>query len=372
MKFNILHTEWSSGWGGQEQRIVLECRKIIGLGHRVILACQPDSGILPRALAEGIPVERVRIRSGSDIRAILQLIGIIRRERIDIVNTHSGKDTWVGGLAAKFSGAGFFRTRHLSIPISASPFNFIHRLADGTITTGVAIRETMIADNRIPADRITSIATGVNIERFDPTRVQRSESLARDLGVPPDCPVVSMVAVLRSMKRHDIFIRAAKSVLAALPQVRFLVVGDGPGRENTQRLAEELGIAESVIFCGHRGDVPELLALSDVVVLTSDRFEGVPQSLSQAMAMGRPVVAAPIGSIPELILDNRTGLFAETGAPDSFADRILQLLADKELRLRLGTAARNHIRENYTDDIMAQRTIEFYRRMIGAPSGARA
>ena len=365
MKFNILHTEWSSGWGGQEQRIVLECRKMIDLGHTVILACQPGSGILTKACEQDIPVEEVAIKSGWDLRAIFELCRLIRKYSINIVNTHSGKDTWVGGLAAKLCGVKFIRTRHLSIPLSNSPFNFIHRLADGTITTGIAIRDTMIATNGILPDRVVSIATGVDMERFNPETVTKSDALMQELGIRRDCPVITMVAVLRSMKRHDILLNAAKLVLSKIPNAQFLVVGDGPGRETTRKLAQELGIENNVIFCGHRADVPDILALSDIVVLTSDRFEGVPQSLSQAMAMARPVVASPIGSIPELIEDGITGLFAETGISESFAEKILQLIEDESLRKKMGLAARRHILEHYTDDIMVRTTTEFYNRISG-------
>jgi glycosyltransferase involved in cell wall biosynthesis len=368
MKYKILHTEWSSGWGGQEQRIVLECRKMLDLGHQVMLACQPDSAILIKAREQGIPVEVVPIRRSWDLTAILKLSRLIKRHGITIVNTHSGKDTWVGGLAAKLSGVTFFRTRHLSIPLSRSPLNFIHRLADGTITTGVTIRDAMIARNRIPPERILSIATGVNAQRFDPENVSVSEALRGELGLQRNAPVITMVAVLRGMKRHDVLLNAAKIVLADVPQAQFLAVGDGPGRENLMQLARQLGIEKNMLFCGHRSDVPQILALSDIALLTSDRFEGVPQSLSQAMAMALPVVASPIGSIPELIRDGSTGLFAEAGSPESFARQILRLLDDRQLRERLGAAAREHILEYYTDDIMARTTIDFYTRISGHQS----
>jgi glycosyltransferase involved in cell wall biosynthesis len=126
-----------------------------------------------------------------------------------------------------------------------------------------------------------------------------------------------------------------------------------------------LGIDGIVGFCGHRSDIPDILALTDIVLLTSDRFEGVPQSLSQAMAMARPVVAAPIGSIPELIIDGVTGLFAATGDPVSFAAKTLHLLEDEAHRRSLGDAGRRHILDHYTDDIMAQTTIDFYTRISG-------
>jgi glycosyltransferase involved in cell wall biosynthesis len=131
-----------------------------------------------------------------------------------------------------------------------------------------------------------------------------------------------------------------------------------------QKLVAGAGLQDTVICAGHRDDIPDILSASDVVVLTSDRDEGVPQALTQAMAMECPVVAVPIGSIPELVLDGQTGLLARTGDAQSFAALIEKLLADPLLRASLGKAGRRHVLDNYTDDIMAERTIAFYRRLL--------
>jgi glycosyltransferase involved in cell wall biosynthesis len=362
--YRILHTEWSSGWGGQEQRIILECRKAIERGHEVLIACQPGSGILERAGEAGIPTATVVMRSGFDLRAMLELVRLIRSRRIDVVNTHSGKDTWLGSIAARLAGARLLvRTRHLSIPISTSPFNFVHRMADGIITTGEMIREELITRNRLPAERIISIATGVSIRRFDPQSIDSSE-LRRELAVPQDAQLVTMVAVLRSMKRHDLFVEAARQLSTRFPAAHFLIVGEGPGRTNIEGMVRDAGLQGRITMTGYRQDIERILAATDVAVLTSDRFEGVPQSLSQAMAMGLPVVAAPVGSIAELVHDGETGLMAVSGDAASFAAAIGRLLEDPALRQRIGTAARRHILDSYTADIMIDRTIAFYDQLL--------
>lgn len=364
MKFNILHTEWSNGWGGQEQRIILECRKAMERGHTVLIACQPGSGILARAEETGIPTAIVRMRSGYDPLAILQLAILIRSRKIDVVNTHSGKDTWLGSIAARLAGAHLLvRTRHLSVPLSTSPLNFVHRMADGIVTTGEAIRQELITRNRLPAERILSIATGVSIRRFDPNFADASE-LRRELRLPDNAQVITMVAVLRSMKRHDLFVQAAEMLKERFPAAYFLIVGDGPGEMRVNELIRNAGMQDRIIMTGYRKDVEAVLALSDVVVLTSDRFEGVPQSLSQAMAMRKPVVAAPVGSTAELVRHEETGMMATCGDASSFADTIARLLEDDNLRQRIGEAARLHILNNYTDDIMIDRTLAFYDRLL--------
>jgi glycosyltransferase involved in cell wall biosynthesis len=144
------------------------------------------------------------------------------------------------------------------------------------------------------------------------------------------------------------------------PETRFLLVGDGPIANVVKDQIAEMGLGDRAIMTGYRQDIQDILALSDVVVLTSDRFEGVPQSLSQAMAMSLPVVASPVGSIPELVIDGKTGLLATIGSAESFAEKITLLLGDQGLRTEIGTAARKHVIEGYTDEVMINRTIGFY------------
>lgn len=362
-KFRILHTEWSSGWGGQEQRILLECSKVIELGHTVIIACQPDSGIIRGARERGIPVAEVVMRQSYDPKALMDIYRLIKKHEINVVNTHSGKDNWLGGLAAKLAGTPLLvRTRHLAFPISNNPFNFINKLADGIITTGQSVRNNLIENNKIPPERIVSIPTGVPLERF--SQPTDSRKLLDELGIKEGSKIVTIVAILRSVKRHDVFLDAAKLLLEKQQNLRFLIVGDGPCKDDIKRHIKELGLEKFVIMTGHREDVPNIFAVSDVVALTSDN-EGVPQSLSQAMFMGRPVVAAPVGGIPDLISDGITGLFAEAGNPASFAEKIAMLINNSVLCTKLANAAHTHIIEEFTDTIMAQKTLEFYKRLAG-------
>jgi glycosyltransferase involved in cell wall biosynthesis len=293
---------------------------------------------------------------------------VIKKHRITVVNTHSSKDTWVASLAAKLSGVPLLvRTRHISNRIPNNPFNFIHRLADGISTTGDFIRDELIKVNRFPPEKVQSIPSGVSLERFDPLTA-KGERVRREFGISDQCQLVTMVAVYRGMKRHDLLVSAATVLRQSFPEVKFLLVGRGTDSDELKKLVSEAGLQDTIICIGHRDDIPDILSASDVVVLTSDRDEGVPQALSQAMAMQRPVVAAPIGSIPELVLDGKTGLLAKTGDAQSFAEKIERLLSDAALSESLGAAARRHILDNYTDDIMAEKTIAFYQRLLAAKS----
>ena len=127
---NVLHTEWSEAWGGQEIRIIGEMIAMREQGVEVFLACREHATIHQIALENLIPVFVLPFRGNADLGTLFALKKLVKKYQIDIINTHSGKDTWVGGLAAKLSGIKFIRTRHLSNRINPSRLNFINELAD--------------------------------------------------------------------------------------------------------------------------------------------------------------------------------------------------------------------------------------------------
>ncbi len=356
--WSIVHTEWSDGFGGQEQRILLECRQMLARGHRVGIACRPEWELFPKARAAGVPVTPVPIRSSADVSSVRALVSLFRRERPHVVNTHSGRDSWVASIAAKIAGVPLLiRTRHISVPVRRHALNLVYRWPDGYITTGAVIRDHLV-EQGIPGERIVSIPTGVDLARF--SAGIDGAAIRREFAIAPDAFLVSMVGVLRSWKRHDLFLHAIRMIRGRGVPVRALVVGEGPRREKIAAAIREMSLTDTVSMTGRREDVPEILAASDAMVLPSDRFEGVPQVILQAMAMARPVVASPVGGIPEVVRHEETGLLCRVGDPASFADSIRRLHADLPLRGRLAEAGSALVRARYSLEAMADRTEEFY------------
>jgi glycosyltransferase involved in cell wall biosynthesis len=310
------------------------------------------------------------IRSSFDPGAVTGMVRLFLREKADVVNTHSGKDSWVGSMAAKVAGVPLLlRTRHISVPVRRGWYNLIYRWPDGYVTTGEMIREHLIGVG-IPPDRIVSIPTGVDVERFSPD--VSGDAVRAEFGVGRGAPLVSVIGVLRSWKRHDVFLEAVRLLREGGSPVRALVVGEGPQRE---RIAGEIAgkdLARVVRMTGYRHDIPKIVAASDVIVLPSDRFEGVPQVILQSLAMRRAVVASPIGGIPEVVHHEKTGLLCPAGDPPAFADAIARLLADPQLRERLGEAGRKLVLSRYSSTAMCERTEAFYRFLAqskGVPAG---
>ncbi|MFN3476912.1 MAG: glycosyltransferase family 4 protein [Candidatus Methylomirabilales bacterium] len=364
----ILHTESSIGWGGQEIRILTEALHLKARGHHVIIGCLHKSQLYERALRAGLPVIPIPFKRAISPQAVWHVYRILRREKVEILNTHSSVDSWVASFAARMAGIPIVRTRHLSVPLRRNPVSRLvySYLCDRIITTGEVIRGLLIRELRLDPLKVIAIPTGVDLDRFDLRKV-RGEGVRADLGLEASIPLVGMVAVLRSWKGHRLFLEAAPLIQKMIPQVRFLIVGDGPQRANIQRWIEAMGLTGVVIMAGHREDIPEVFAALDVVVSASTQAEGVPQTILQALAMERSVVATEVGGVPEVIRDGETGLLIPPGDHWALAGGVVRLLKDKETALGLGRRGRRLVEQQYGLETMLDRLEVFYQELLDRP-----
>lgn len=362
MSIRVLHTEWSDGWGGQEIRIINEMLAVEEEGVEVFLACKDNSKIKEKAIENNLKVFVLPFRGNMDLKTILFLIKIIKNYNIDIVNTHSGKDTWVGGIAAKLAGVKFIRTRHLSNIINSSRFNFINELADYIFTTGESVRDNMIKCNRINPNKILSIPTGIDGELFNPNNYNTSDS-RKFFNFKEDEILIGIVAVLRQFKRHDRFIRVAKRILDKYPNknIKFVIAGDGPQKVKLEKLIKELELNDKIIMLGHISEIPTFLNAIDIFLLTSDSKEGVPQSVMQAMLMNKAVIATNVGSTNDLL--NGDNLFLVDSEEEIF-DACDLFLENKDIRNKYCNNSRSYILENFSKKVMVKKIINVYKELI--------
>ena len=348
----VLHTEWSDGWGGQEIRIISEMKALRKEGVELFLATRPHAKIKQKALEENFKVFDIPFRGNFDIASILKLKKIIKKNHIDIVNTHSGKDTWVGGLAAKLAKVKFIRTRHLSNPINSARTNFINELADYIITTGESVKEAMIKNNRINPNKIISIPTGIDETIFDPVKYDQKE-MRKKYNISLDKKIIGILAVLRSFKRHDIFIKIAKF----FPEIEFVIAGNGPQKENILKQINKLNL-KNIKLIGHVEKPAEFLSAIDILLLTSDSKEGVPQSLIQGLLMNKDIIATNVGSVRDLKDENNMILIH----PDEneFKNKLRKLL-NNEIKLE---NKRKSMLDKFTLSKMAEETLNIYKDII--------
>lgn len=363
-KFSLLHTEWSLGWGGQELRILAECEAFRKRGVTVSIAAQPQGQLFQRASEAGFPVFPVPMHKGLNVAAVAQLVRIIRDHRIDLVHTHSSVDHRLAGLAARLTGRPIVRSRHLSTPIKRSPFSkFLYtRLADRVITSGKSIRDAMINDNKMPAGHIVSIPAGIDIQQYSLDR--ELPDVRPQLGFSASDYVVGIVGVLRSWKGHADLIEAVRMLSTDVPDIRLLIVGDGPQRSALETLISEQGLERLVFLAGHQKDPAPYVKAMDVAVLASYANEATSQALPQAMAMRRAVIATNIGSLPEVVIHEQTGLLIPPRDSAAMAQALRRLHHNPDLRQRLADQGYAHTHAHFTFEGMIDKTQAVYEALL--------
>jgi len=348
--------EASRGFGGQEIRIITECLEFKKKGHEILLICQPDAAIISHLEEASLAYIPVAMNSSMSFSAISSLCKIFKKEKPDVVHTHSSLDSWVGGFAGKLSGVPLLiRTRHVSIPVK-NPIVYKY-LTDTIITTGSSIRNMFIDKLKIKPEEVHSIPTGVDLKRFTKEKYDRNE-IRKSLNIEGDVPVISIIGVLRGWKGHHFFVDAAKKVLETNEAI-FHIIGCSPVGENP--LYEVIkGYEKNIRILGYRKDIPEMLAASDILVSASTSSEGVSQSIIQALAMEKGVIATDVGSTSDIIKHNKTGLLIQHSSSDAIADAILELISSPDQIKQLGTSGRECVEANFDISSMADKIEKIY------------
>src|SRR5213076_2815740 len=215
----------------------------------------------------------------------------------------------------------------------------------------------------------------------DPARARRRDpARRRHHAVPPPVsgatvrgelrlgagePLVGLVANIRGSKGHNVFLEAARQILAVAPRARFVIVGDGVGYEDVRRRVTALGLAERVMMTGFRRDIPEVMAALDVLVLPSIRSEATSQVIPQALAVGTPVVATTVGGSPELLRDGETGRLVPPDDAHALAGAVLEILRDPARARTMARAGQATVAARLTLDAAMTRTAAVYRALLG-------
>jgi glycosyltransferase involved in cell wall biosynthesis len=362
----ILHTEWSDGFGGQEKRILAEAAGMSGRGHYVSIACRDHARIKSEAIKLGIDTHTFPMRKFYDIPSIIQMMSFLKNNRFDVINTHSGVDSWIGGIAAKLANVPVLvRTRHLNIPLKRSPLNFVHYLPDVYITCGDNMRSNLVNNCGFPANRVVSIPTGVGMEFFD---VKKNKEAKLKYGFSMDSIVISNVGILRSVKGHEVTLSSVKKVIETVPHAKFLIVGDGLARKRLEKMAEDLAIARYVVFTGFVENIPEIYSFTDVAILSS-WSEGLPQSILQAMAASVPVVATKVGGVPEVVLHEKTGILIDPGDHEGLAKGIIRILNNPDESVQFTRNAKELVLKEHSVHHMVDKIEGLYKELLLQKAG---
>ncbi|HHC73908.1 MAG TPA: glycosyltransferase family 1 protein, partial [Thiothrix sp.] len=256
--------------------------------------------------------------------------------------------------------------RHISAPIKINGINrwLYRKAAQHIVTTGETLRQTIMRDLQIPKEHITSIPTGIDLQRYSRENLPNQRVQRADLGIADDATVLGIVATLRSWKGHDDLLHALKAVIKTQANTQLLIVGDGPRREHIEALVRELNLQNHVHLVGQRDDVEQWLALMDIFILPSYANEGVPQSLMQAMAMALPVISTRVGAIDELVADQQSGLLVEAQNPQALQQAIIQLINDNDFCDQAGQYGQHIVQNKYTLPMMVAAMEQVFYRVL--------
>ncbi len=358
---HLLFSSCLTEWGGGEQWMLSAARGLSGRGHVVRLACRVGSELGRRARAADLPLDELSFRGDLDPVTSWHIWRICRRHRIELCCLNMDKVLRVAGPAARLAGAAVMPRRGSESPVGGKvshKYAYL-KVADGVIANSEATRDTMLASAPwLPPDKIRIIYNGIDCGRFADTSARARVRAAQGAG--PDDPVIAMVGELTSRKNHFVVVERLAALRARFPGMQLWIVGEGPERATLADLAAEAGVGEALHLLGFRDDVPDLLQGSDLFCHPALR-EGFGYAIVEAMAAGKPVIAARASNIPEIVVDGETGLLVAPDDGTAWEAAIDGLLTAPDRAAALASAGRERAHARYSLARMLDETEAYFR-----------
>lgn len=354
-KINVMFLETSMRIGGTETVVTQLVKRIDPKRFRPVLCCLYEPGILgERLIKEGYAVHHSLAGKRFDLGLPIRLYKLMKKEKIDVVFIVNQPITQLWGVVcSKLAGV---KGRITAIRSTGKVNRIKRRLLLNRLTFPWVERVTALSNMHraylhekegIALNHMEIIPNGVDLTRFrfngEPEKIRES------LGLKPGAPVVGIVAMLRPEKGHEMFLRSARSIVSQVPDAQFLIVGEGNERPKLEQLAKDFQIESHVRFLGARNDVPAVVSLFDVAVLSSRPVvETLSNAVLEYMAAGKPVVSTRVGSVPEQIDEGKTGFLVEPGDWEAMGERITRLLKDQDLKKKMGQASYDKVVQRYS------------------------
>lgn len=350
--------EWR---GGQRQSFFL-ARALKQKGYPFLFIVQPESPLHQKAHEAGLPVFPLKMRSEFDLGAVIRLARAMKRHSCRLAHFHDAHGVAVGASASGLAKVPLrIISRRVDFPL---PKNFFSRRKytkdiDAIIAISQGVKK-VLTDGGISPKRIVVIPSGIDFSPFE--EIKARDFLRREFEFAPDDYLVGIVAQLEDHKGHKYLMEASKIIKEQTSRIKIIVVGTGSLMMELSKQVQALEVEDLVYFLGFREDVPQILSSLDLFVLSS-HLEGLGSSIMDAMACRLPVVATQTGGIPEVVVNEETGLLVPPRNPSAMAQAILRLYKDRDLASQLGRRGYELVHQKFSAEAMAGEVIELYHKL---------
>jgi len=387
LRILILNTQMEAG-GAQKAMLGLAAR-LRRRGHDVTAATFYDKADFIPGFEQrfGLPILNLRMKqpgagrltnAARTLRGLVKLWRLMRRERFDVVQTFSYFTNvmvlplaWLAGVPVRVSSQRVSLTRRPGWQLALDRWVANTRITHRMLSVSEGTRRFCIDRERINPDKLVTVRNGIDTHAVPDLSDDARQRIRAGLGAGPQDVVIGVVARLHEQKGHRYLLEALPGVLARHDNIKVWCAGDGDLKDAIEQQLEALQLTRAVKLLGSRGDVPELLAASDVFVLPS-LYEGMPNVVLEALAAGLPVVATAVDGTPELVQHEQTAWLVPASDSDALREGLLALLDDPSRRHRLAAAGRAHVREHFDLETVVDRFEGTYHEFMPRHGEARA
>jgi len=368
---NVLQFIGSFHQGGSERQAVQLTRLLReDETYNIYAATLNKEGVLLNEIESlDLPeIPEFKLKSFYDANFLFQMkkcVRFLRENKIEIVHTHDFYTNVFGIVAARLAHVKCkIASKRETAAVRSKSQKIIEKqifkMADRIVANSEAVKNYLISEN-VAADKINAIYNGLDANRLTPKETNRTK-ICEYLNLPVDEKIkfITLVANLRhEVKNQPMFLRTAQKILRKFPKTHFVLAGEGELKTNLENLAKKLEIEKNTHFIGRCTQIPELLSISYVCVLTSFA-EGFSNSIIEYMSAGKPVVATEVGGAAEAIIENETGFLVESNDDEAMANRLIELLENEEKAVKFGEKAKRIIEEKFSMRNQLDKTLELY------------
>ena len=377
MRCNLLYVFDNMEFGGGERVFAQIINRLSGEQYNIMVACLPTGTFIEKIKGSKAQIKSFDMRNRFNLRVILQLSSLIKKERVDIVHSQGARADFFARIAAKLAGAPNVVS---TVPMPVEGFDvhpirkliyiifsrFSERFVDRFLVVSDALEKIMIEKHGIEPQKVVKIYNGIETDEYCISGEEiacRRSSFRKKSDLGENVPVIGVIGRLVWQKGFKYFIEAIPDVLKEFKDARFLLIGEGELEDELKVKSKKLKLEDKIIFTGFMDDIRDVLASIDILVIPSLQ-EGLPVVLLEAMAMKKPIVAANIEGIMEILENGVTGLLVPPGNSKALAETIINMLTHKDKALQMGLSARKIVEERFGVDIMVQKVEEVYEELL--------